>query len=242
MRFELLPILDKMLELYKMPPNMERFNAYLKLLSGDSNNDLVTPVGAYNPMAKEHVTEKINELKALKAEQIASQVLNELNTKISVKNNDIFKVVLCVSDDLKGGWTNRYTSDYDSKFKLNALVTRNFCTPLFWTSENYSEETVIERTKEYGYRTIYWLDHPKPITLEDHVKQEAFVAQKSTSKKGSLSRELNLFYQTHKNSDTYLTIFNFLYGDKAMEALGNGPLGIKEDFSGFEFAKHLSNS
>src|ERR1700752_1285975 len=114
MTFELLPILDKMCELYEKPANIDRFNQYLQLLIGDTDNDLATPIGAYNPMAKEHVLHRLNELRELKAEVLVQDTLAKLNKEIGdIKNTDTFKVALCLSDDLKGGWTNRYTSDYD---------------------------------------------------------------------------------------------------------------------------------
>jgi hypothetical protein len=239
MNFELIPILDTMAELYKKPANMDRFNEYIKLLSGN-NNDLEVPIGGYNPMGKEHVLEKINELQSLKAEEIAKDCLSELNSKLSsLKHKNNFKVVLNLSDDLKGGWTNRYTSDYDSKFKLNALVMRNFCTPIFWTGENYDPQKIKNRVLEYCYRNVHWLDHSKPQTLEDHILQENFVA-KSLDQKPLIDldlKSLSEFYNSNKNTENYLTIFNFLYGDKAMEALGNKPLGTVQDFAGFEFAK-----
>ncbi|MDQ3110027.1 MAG: hypothetical protein M3R17_09045 [Bacteroidota bacterium] len=94
-------------------------------------------------------------------------------------NNDQFKVAINVSDDLKGGWTNRFTSDYDSKFRINALVKRKFCTPLFWASEAYSEELIRRRTLHYCYRSIYWLQNPKPETLQEHIEMEKFVVTES---------------------------------------------------------------
>ena len=137
MTFELLPIIDKMLELYQKSRNFDRFQDYLNLLQGETKGDLAIPISGFNPMAKEHVLDKLMELKDLCAEQIIAETIFELNkTIIKEGSSDIFKISLTLSDDLKGGWTNRFTTDYDSKFKLNALMNRHFCTPVFWTSEN----------------------------------------------------------------------------------------------------------
>ncbi len=238
-----MPILYKMYQLYQQPANMDRFNAYKKLLIGNTNNDMEVPISAYNPMAKEHVLEKMDELKKLHAEQLIQHTLAELNEEILyINDTDISRVVPGVSDDLKGGWTNRYTSDYDSKFKLNALIQRKFCTPIFWTSEIYTEEKIISRTREYCYRTIYWLTKAKPTTLEDHIIQEKTVMQQSKSKPNTDFdfETLNAFYQLHKHSTNYNTIFNFLYGDAAAESLGKQTSGIKEAFAGYGFAQILS--
>mgnify|MGYP000930834623 CR=1 FL=1 len=194
-------------------------------------------------MAKEHILEKLAELKEPNTEQIIRDTLIELNRELSEKKPQlIFKVAFNLLDDLKGGWTNRFTSDYDSKFKINALVKRNFCIPIFWTSESYNTKKIIERTLEYCNRTISWLSHPSPKTLEEHILQEVTIAKKvnpQTINEFDI-KPLNAFYQANKDSRDYVTIFNFLYGDTATESLGNNTLGIKEEFAGFKFAKWLA--
>ncbi|MDQ3110026.1 MAG: hypothetical protein M3R17_09040 [Bacteroidota bacterium] len=78
MKLELLPTIELMSELYSKPLSVERFREYLKILQGDSKDDLVMPVGGLNPMAKEHVLVKLQELKTMHAEEIVSDVLNAL--------------------------------------------------------------------------------------------------------------------------------------------------------------------
>lgn len=239
MKFELLPTVDVMLGIYKMPLSMERFNAYIKILQGNTKDDLVMPVGGFNPMAKDHAIQKLEELKALQAEAIIQKTLSAINTKFSNhKNPGVFRVALNLSDDLHGGWTNRYTSDYDSKFKINALVNRKFCTPIFWTSENFTAELIEERTLEYVYRTVYWQSNPKPKTLEDHIVQEKFVAEnigrKSSTKINTES--LESFYKKHHQSEEYHIIFNFLYGDAASKSLEFPTHGIIEEMAGFKYS------
>jgi len=241
--FELTPIIDIMFDLYQKPRTFERFKEYIATLEGGKKGDLTLPIGGFNPMAKEHVMDKLRELKNLNAEQLIKDTLKELNDGHPVKENaNTFKVALNLSDDLKGGWTNRYTSDYDSKFKINGIMNRNFCIPIFWSSENYTEQLIKNRTREYCYRTIYRLTTPKPETLEEHILQEKFVYEKSktlSSTKVNFN-ELQLFYQKNKDTTDYVTIFNFLYGDEATASLGNKTLGISDEFAGDEFAKQLA--
>lgn len=132
--------------------------------------------------------------------------------------------------------------DYDSKFKINALVKRNFCIPVFWTSESYNTKKIIERTLEYCNRTIYWLSCPKPKTLEEHILQEVTVAKKVKieTESGFDIKTLDTFYRANKDSTDYVTILNFFYGDTATASLGNNTLGIKEEFAGYRFAKWLA--
>jgi hypothetical protein len=241
MTFEIVPILQKMKELYEKPANFNRFREYLQLLIGGSDNDLETPIGGFNPMAKAHILEKLNELIALDAEQIAQETLVEIN-QLQSKDGIQYKVFLNLSDDLKGGWTNHYTSDYDSKFKINGIFRRKFCTPILWTSESYSSALIRNRVAEYVYRSIYWTKKPNPKTLKEHLEQEIFVA--NCVKDKDIPREFDSksakdFYLTHQDSDNYNLIFNFFYGDRASESLGFATFGTEENMTGFEYARVL---
>jgi hypothetical protein len=238
MTFELVPVIDVMLELYSKPRSIERFKDYISTLQGNSKDDMELPITGFNPMAKEHVSQKLEELRSLRAEDLVRECI----AKIEWKGEQHFKVVLNLMDDLKGGWTNRFTSDYQSKFKLSGLISRNFVTPVFWSSENYSEEIIIQRTLEYCYRSLYWLQHPKPKTLRDHLLQEKFVCDHAGGKTEPIDVDpLRSFYEQHKETQDQVIISCFLYGDKANESLGNKTYGIREEFAGFKFARAISN-
>jgi hypothetical protein len=240
MSFELLPTLDLMLDFYQKPRDFDRFNAYLALLQGDTKGDLARPIGGFNPMAKPHVVAKLTELKDLDAEKIMAESLAEAFPKQS--NVPVFKIALTLSDDAQGGWTNRFTSDFDSKFKLNALITRQFCTPVFWTSEDFNATIIYEKTMAYAFRTLYWLNKKsKPKTLKDHFEQEQFVAKNVAHKSPKPPCDtvfLQNFYDNHAESDDYAVIFNFFYGDAASESLGFKTFGTKGEMAGFKFARH----
>lgn len=244
MTFTLRPIIDTMLELYAQPRNPKRFADYLSMLRDGPKGDMVLPIAGFNPMAKDHATEKLQELKALQAEELIQNTLAEINwthAKELKKHKGEIQVVLNLADDWKGAWTNRYTTDYDSKFKLNAFVTRQFCVPHIWTSETYSEEQIIRRARDYVFRTIHWLKKPKPSTLSDHIEQEIWVARQSlTSPKHYDKHAFQLrhdFLRAHGNSDDYGLIFNFLYGDAASDSLGFQSYGLTSEPNGYMYAK-----
>jgi hypothetical protein len=241
MTFELLPVIDIMLDLYEKPRNLDRFKEYLALLQGDTKGDLAVPLGGFNPMGKEHVAVKLQELRRLDAERLMQQTLLSLNNTLAATHPDrAIKVALNLSDDVAGGWTNRYTSDYQNKFQIQALVKRNFCTPVFWTSEEYSETLMQQRTQEQVYRTLWVLDNGKPVTLEAHVLQEAFVAKKCNDQPGAaVSAELTSFYDQHRSTEDYSIIFCFMYGDEAAASLGYPTFGITVPFAGFRYAASI---
>ncbi len=245
MRFELMPTIDIMYELYQQPRNLDRFKQYLNLLHGDSNGELIIPLGGFNPMAKAHILKKLGELKVAGAEEIMQEVFDRVNKEITgSKHDNTFKVALALSDDIGGAWTNRYTSDYDSKFRIQALVRRNFCTPVFWSGEIYNRQMIEERTLEYIYRTIWFLDHPKPpSTLRDHIAQEMFVAKSLVHPKAPSGIDyitLDSFYRDHQRTTQYPMIFNFFYGDKASGDLEFVQYGIEGYMPGFAYCRKMA--
>ena len=233
-----------MLDLYAKPRSRERFQEYISMLQDRKKGDLILPIVGFNPMAKEHIVRKLTELKELKAEQVIQDTLNNINVTLTEEYEQrTFKVVLNLADDLRGGWTNLYTTDYDSKFKINALVRRSFCTPFFWTSESYTEQLIRNRTLEYVFRTIFWLTNPKPKTLKDHIEQEIYVAEMSRIDSDNLASNdfelLDNFFFKYQESDDYGIVFNFLYGDNASKSLEYSAHGIRGEANGFDYARAI---
>ncbi len=252
MRFELLPTIALMTDLYTKPRNLERFHEYLNLLQGGTTGDLVIPISGFNPMGKAHLLDKLDQLKTLDAEGIVEKVLLELNRAHLLESIDkTVKVAINVADDAQGGWTNRFTSDYDSKFKFSGVFNRNFCTPYFWTSESYTADIIRQRILEYVFRTVYWQTNPKPKTLKAHLAQEVYVAKHATTKNSHPNNrvnnranaqmdELSAFYQQHENTDDYHLIFHFFYGDDASCSLGFPTFGLHGKLTGFDYAQYLA--
>lgn len=226
-----------MLDLYQNPRTVERFQEYITTLQGNTKGDLTIPISGYNPMAKAHISLKLNELKDLQAEQIISL----LTLEFSFLRPDLdLKVALNLLDDTEGGWTNRFTSDYQGKFMINALVERNFCIPIFWASEDYTAQLIKIRVQEYLWRTAYWKDNGRVRSLEQHVAMERFVAGQTgeTSKLTAKDREaLQAYVDEHKDSPDYLVIFNFFYGSEAARSLNFPVYAELPPMGGFEFSK-----
>lgn len=240
MQCTVVPILEKMASLYRQPRNAERFQLYLSMLQGQTKGDLVLPIGGYNPMGKEHVLEKIQHLMELKAESLAEEALSKMHKELDHIQYPDIELVINVADDLGGAWTNHFTTDFSSKFDINALIKRNFCTPYFWTSESYSESLIVQRTIAYVYRTLFWIQHGQPTTLADHFNQEVYVQSKVNASQSSSNNafdHIHHFYETHQHTEDYTVIFNFFYGDEASNILQYQPYGMKKN-EGFAFANY----
>ena len=240
MPFALLPILDRMAALYRQPRNPDRFRAYLAALTTANGKALDLPIGVYNPMAREHVLERLMVMQQLGAE-------TQLQTEIALMNHRddtpaaTIQVAIGLGDDLGGGWTNRYSTDYQNKFRTQALVKRHFCTPVFWVSEPYDQAIMTTRSREAMHRFIYQQTYLKPLTLADHIRQESYVQHQTGNfpavSPGQVSVARALF-DGHSQTDDYAFIFTFLYGDMAAQFFGYQSIGASDNL-GFATASHL---
>ncbi len=240
MKFKLVPVLNQMRSLYQLPRNKQRFDAYLHMLQGEDKEDLILPIAGYNPMGKEDVLLKVETLLGLGAEKIIEECTAFINANLK-DDGEIIDVVLNLADDVGGSWSNFCTTDFTSKFQIDALVKRRFCTPFLWTSEEHSPKLIEQRVLEYMYRTAYWLNNKKVITLEDHIKQEIYVRQNvdiPDVRYDIDQKAVEKFYLVHKSSEDYNLIFNFFYGDEASEALSYATYGLAKQ-SGFEYVNNL---
>ena len=244
MRFKLLPVLERMKDIYLMPRTEKRFKTYLQLLQGKQGEELQLPIAGFNPMGADWVLGKIEELQKLEAESIAIKELQALSTLIPTQDGTIIQVVLNVVDDIGGSWSNFSTTDYTNTFDFGALLKRNFCTPLFWTSETFSEKLIATRIKSTVLRAIYWSIHAEPISLQDCFEQEVYV-QHHLKEEGNHTPQqfeaIERFYQEHAASEDYLVLFNFFYGDEASQQLGYTTYGRKPS-EGFQYAKYIAST
>ena len=240
MPFVLKPVLAMMKDFYELPRDTKRFEKYLSLMQGQVGADISLPIHGYNPMGKNHILERISELEKLEAEQVCQDELDRLNSNGGPSLKEKICVVINLADDLQGLWTDRFATDFEAKFKCNAILERNFCTPFLWSSESYTERLIRQRTEEAALRAIYGKKNGRLRTLQEFVKQEVFVARHSiyieTPDSVKFEAQVQRIYDTFKEKDEYTIIFNFFYGDEASRSLGYPTYGII-DLTGFEFVR-----
>lgn len=218
-----------------MPRGVERFREYIKTMTDPETGDLVLPLVAMNPMGKDHVPALIDEYLGLGAERIASEAVAGAAANLSRD----FKVCLVVSDDLKGGWTNRWASEYGHRIEGAAITRRGWLTAILWTSEPASADRVREEVLTQIYRAEYLQTHPAPATLGEMLAQEGYATSRAGCTTPALDPE-DLAYTRgviapHVQATDRATVMACLFGDTAANALGYSPQGLS-DRAGFALA------
>jgi len=243
MKLAHVPLLQIQRDLYSLPRGFERFRAYLQTLIDAETRDLaLPPLVAMNPMGKEHVPALIDTLLAFDAESVAAQAVAEAAAQLRETPGE-FKIGLAVSDDLKGGWTNRYTSEFSQCFEMKPILQRGWLSVILWTSETPSVQTTRETTLTTIYRAAYIQQHGMARTLREMLAQEGYAMAMAGCTKPALdaadleyTREILSPHLEAKDRPTTMTC---LFGDIAAHALGYPPQGLSPR-AGFALALHDS--
>lgn len=238
MKLTFVPLLQIQRDLYDLPRNMERFQAYLATMTDVSTGDLKLPLVAMNPMGKEHVPALLDEWLALGAEDIAAKAVTEAEVHLGQVGGE-FRVGLVIADDLKGAWTNRCTYEFAHRFASKAFHRRGWLTGLLWTSESPSRDAAREAASTSVYRAAYIEQHGYSRTLREMLAQERFAMASAGCTTPVLDTD-DLAY-TREVMAPYLdatdqaTLIACLFGDKAAASLGYSSLGFS-DRAGFALA------
>ena len=217
---------------------MERFREYIKTMTDAETGDLALPLVAMNPLGKDHVPALIDDYLALGAEKIAEEAIAEASRSLPERpdpphlHHPPFKVCLVVSDDLKGGWTNRWASEYGHRIEGAAIMKRGWLTALLWTSEPASATRVRDEVLTSIYRAEYLQKHSIPKTLGEMLAQEGYAMARAGCTSPALESD-DLAYTRevialHLQATDRATVIACLFGDTAAAALGYAPLGLSD--------------
>jgi hypothetical protein len=218
MILEHLPLLQIHRELYSMPRGPARFRAYLAKLTG-GGDDLALPLAAMNPMGKEHLARSVDALLALGAEEAADAALREAAPRLAEPSGRL-RVGLVVADDVAGGWTNRFTTDFAHRFESAALYRRDFSVALLWASEAPSVEAVRRGILRSVARAAWERAHGPARSLRQMLAQEHAALAFAGGAPGPAPPDELL------DATDAPTLFACLYGDAAAAALGYTPLHL----------------
>jgi hypothetical protein len=155
---------------------MERFQAYLGAMTNEARNDVrFPPLVSINPMAKDHVTARLDELLTLQADTIATNAIAEAVAQLGTIEGD-FKHGMIVMDDVHGGWTNRTTNDLAFRFGVKLPTKRLWITTVLWVSELPSSATIRQAVRISIFRLHYLQTHDIAQSLGQIMTQEGAAA------------------------------------------------------------------
>lgn len=239
MKLELVPMLADQRKLYDLPRGWERFRHYLSEMIGGSDDVALPPMIAMNPMGKEHVAATYDALLALDAEAIAAEALLHAEQKLTNAPGQ-FRVGLNVSDDVMGGWTNRYAAEM-MRFDGEQLRKRGWIAVGFWTGDQPSASGVRDALLLAVFRMAYAQQHGWPTTLRQMLAQEGAVARSAGVVEPTLPAD-ELIYTRDiitplLDTTDYPTQFAALWGDEAAVMFGYPALGLSP-YAGIALAIH----
>jgi hypothetical protein len=253
MHLTFVPLLQVQRDLYGLPRGMERFREYIRTMTDAATGDLALPLVAMNPMGKDHVPSLIDDYLALGAEQIAEHAIpavwragaaasaGQAAAKATALQTKEYKVALVVSDDLKGGWTNRWASEFSHRIEYAAITERGWIVGILWTSDPASAQNVRDAVLTSIYRVEYLQIHPAPKTLGEMLDQEGYAMARAGCTTPALDED-DLDYTRsviapHRQATDRATVMACLFGDTAAKALGYEPRGLS-DRAGLALALH----
>ncbi len=229
MKLEYVPLLKVQRDLYELPRGMERFREYIRTMTDPESGDLKLPLVAMNPMGKEHLPPFLDHLLAIDADGVAARALADAETML-VDEPGEYRACLVVADDLKGGWTNRFTYEFAHRFEQRAYYRRAWLAGMLWTSEQYDAALVREELQQCVYRVAHVQRHGPARTLGEMLAQESY-AMRSAGATTPVLDEEDIAYTREVLREYVLatdraTLVAALFGDGAARGLGYEPLGL----------------
>ena len=227
-------------DLYAMPRGMERFRAYIETMRDETTGDLALPLTAMNPMGKDHVPTLLDDYLALYAEGVAERAVAGAAGRLRDLAGD-FQTLLVIADDLKGGWTNRWASEFSHRFESHAMFKRGWIVGVLWTSEPASIQSVTDALATAIYRAASVARRGDGQTLGEMLDQEGEAMAMAALAGPVLDAEdveyTRMVVGPLRGATDRATQVACVFGDPAARALGYEPKGLSER-AGLALALH----
>jgi hypothetical protein len=254
MNLEYVPLVPVMRELQGLPRDRERFRTYLRtIFPRDTEADQLLPLLAMNPMGKDHVTRLLDALLALDADGIAARATAEAAAELADVPGD-FKVGLVISDDLLGGWTNRYANEFTYRFgdehgrssqpepgRRPRWLKDYWLMGVLWSSEPPAAATVRETILMSAHRLAYLHRHGPARNLRDMLAQEGHVMARAGCTAPVLDTDEIAYTREvlapHLAATDKRACMELLFGDEGGRTLGFTPRGLSP-WAGIALALH----
>ena len=235
------PLLQIQRDLYRLPIGMDRFREYLDTLLDKDADDVKLPLSGMNPMAKNHVPAFLDALVAMDADAIAAASVERARAASihpaaesgALLESGTFRIGLVATDDLMGGWTNRYAVELAHLLGERDMHKRGWLTVPLWTSETYTTGKVAASVLACIHRKAYAQRHGYPENLGEILAQEKAVMA-AIPERGAMGTALDAeeaaytreVLRSLSDATDAPTLIAALFGDEAARQLGHEPLGL----------------
>lgn len=233
MSLQSVPLLKTQQELLLLPKSQERFDAYLQAMTGGTD-DILIPIGAFNPMAKEHVAGVIDHLLKHRAEEMLTSVLEDF------KNcTEDLRVGLVVVDDVMGGWTCRETIELERLTAVSGELKRKWVTVFWWCGDPCTPEAIRREMVAQIFKSLAIVRGGPVQTLRELVELEAQAMQAAGEEQQAEDYEWLPKFESLLSTSDVPTLISAFYGDAAAEKLGYEKLGFPRDAGRLVAAKYF---
>jgi len=241
MNLTYVPALKIQRELYTLPRGMERFWAYIHTMTDADTGDLALPLVAMNPMGKDHLPRFLDALLVMDADAAGVAATTDAALALGDEEGE-YKVLLVVSDDAKGGWTNRFASEFGYRFEQRPMYRRGFIVALLWTSEEYTPARIREEVLMCIYRAAYVRRNGFASTLGEMIAQEREAMRRAGVTEPAIDADdleytRDVLAPLMPKTDR-ATLMAAMFGDPAARELGYDPLGLSPR-AGLALARQL---
>lgn len=239
-RLEPVPVLRRLRDLWSMPRDMARFHAYVEQVKSGADGELLAPLVAANPMAREHMLVYVDALLALDAEGLVAAACAEAEERLARSDLDT-RVSLVPADNVGGAWSEMSMVDHAARFpdpRPNAGPDKyRFVTAIVFATETPNAVLVRERVLAAIYRAAYIRHHGIAATIREMMRQEGN-ALRFAGVRVRMRHDLDGMRATlapHLDATLHATRFAAMYGDAAARRLGHQALGLPDN-AGFMVA------
>ncbi len=236
------PLLTHVRPLFDVPRiPAQRMAEYLKLMGAHAGGVVLPSLNFYNPMSKPHVATYIDDLVALKIEQMAGMWLQDADvTRLTLSKP--FQHGFAVVDDVAGGWTERSAVEMTMRTALAYGTAHGWLTSLLFVSDPIDLVHIRRVVKTTVARAAWPLPQPHTLTLAQLLAHErticSFAGCHYTLDADDLDYTRTVLSQ-YRDATAYHVHVAALFGDRIARHNGFPPLGLS-DWAGCALAGHLA--
>ena len=174
------------------------------------------PISGYNPMTSKPVLATIDALLAMRAEERAERIANDVARELAFSDDMQMHITVCTP----GFWTDRIGTEVHHR-----LAGNDPRAILWWCGEEPTPELFDAEVVAQTVRTIVTLRDGAPASLRAAVEQEGAACAMSGAV-GAFDEGAADALAILESDTSLATMVGFLYGDEAATALGFTPLGL----------------